>query len=113
MVARFEDSTAPLNAQSKTTYMPAASSIVGDIGLETGRCIELTRLPAFPATKCGQPPLEYFLHVLHAKKWDKVTILTWSAKESFLNPTYTVLKMMADAGTLGDNVRFFKVGRVE
>ncbi len=71
----------------------------------------------FPASPLAvlqydQPPLEYFLHVLHAKEWDTVTILTWSAKESYMNPTYTMLKMMADAGTLGDNVRLFKVGRL-
>lgn len=58
----------------------------------------------------GQPPLQHFLHVIGAKKWDNVTILTWAKDDSLLNPTYSALEMMATAGALGDNVRFFKVG---
>ncbi|CAM9769158.1 unnamed protein product [Scytosiphon promiscuus] len=55
----------------------------------------------------GQPPLEYYLHVLAAKEWDDVTILTAAWKEKALNPTFLLLEMMAGAGTLGENVRVF------
>eukprot|EP00752_Nemacystus_decipiens_P012369 g10964.t1 len=56
----------------------------------------------------GQPPLQYYLHVLRAKDWDDVTILTASWQDSSLNPTFNMLDMLADAGTLGKNVRLFK-----
>eukprot|EP00903_Cladosiphon_okamuranus_P018343 g16875.t1 len=56
----------------------------------------------------GQPPLQYYLHVLRAKEWDDVTILTAAWQDSSLNPTFNILDMLADSGTLGKNVRLFK-----
>lgn len=81
-------------------------------------CMSLTHLPRSPpaashtnAPSVFQPPLQYYLHVLAAKKWDDVTILTVSWKDRPLNPTYNVLEVMADSGTLGHNVRLFHVSR--
>ncbi|CAM9769228.1 unnamed protein product [Scytosiphon promiscuus] len=56
----------------------------------------------------GQPPLQYYLHVLGAKEWDDVTILTAAWQDKSLNPTYSMLEMMAGAGTLGKKVKLFK-----
>lgn len=58
-----------------------------------------------------QPPLQYYLQVLSAKEWDDVTILTAAWQDKSLNPTYPMLEMMANAGTLGKNVKLFKVSR--
>ncbi|CAM9892522.1 unnamed protein product [Pylaiella littoralis] len=55
----------------------------------------------------GQPPLQYYLRVLAAREWDKVTILTASPPKEPLNPVYSVLEVMADSGTLGENVQLF------
>eukprot|EP00752_Nemacystus_decipiens_P014979 g13337.t1 len=56
----------------------------------------------------GQPPLQYYLHVMRARDWDDVTIVTASWRDPFLNPTYNILDMMADAGNLPKNARVFQ-----
>lgn len=68
-------------------------------------------LAAFPTFFLAtQPPLQYYLRVLGEKDWDDVTVLTASWQDSSINPTFSMLEMMADAGTLGENVRLLKVG---
>ncbi|CAM9136086.1 unnamed protein product [Ectocarpus sp. 12 AP-2014] len=56
----------------------------------------------------GQPPLQYYLHVFGEKDWDNVTFLTAAWNQKAINPTFSILEVMAKAGTLGDNVRLFK-----
>ncbi|CAM9891977.1 unnamed protein product [Pylaiella littoralis] len=55
----------------------------------------------------GQPPLQYYMRVLAAREWEKVTVLTASGPGMPLNPVYNVLDVMADSGNLGGNVRLF------
>ncbi|CAM9977168.1 unnamed protein product [Ectocarpus fasciculatus] len=56
----------------------------------------------------GQPPLQYYLHVLEEKDWDSVTFLTAAWMQKAINPTFAILEIMAKAGTLGGNVRMLK-----
>lgn len=65
--------------------------------------------PVAPLADLMKPPLQYFLHVLRAKEWNTVTILTAAKRDSFLNPTYHMLEMMSNAGALGKNIRLYKV----
>lgn len=43
------------------------------------------------------------------KEWDSVTIVTAAWKESSINPTYTMLEILAETGIFGQNVHFHKV----
>ncbi|CAN0065728.1 unnamed protein product, partial [Laminaria digitata] len=52
----------------------------------------------------GQPPLQFFLDVIASKAWSDVTILTFSNKPQFTNPTYTALRLLNGSGILGPNV---------
>lgn len=57
----------------------------------------------------SQPPLQFYLDVIESKPWSEVSVLTYSKKDDFLNPTYTVLREMNLKGLLGSNVLFYKV----
>lgn len=69
--------------------------------------------PCFPYERVllssSQPPLQFYLDVIESKPWSEVSVLTYSKKDDFLNPTYTVLREMKLNGVLGSNVQFYKV----
>ncbi|CAM9677107.1 unnamed protein product [Scytosiphon promiscuus] len=56
----------------------------------------------------GQPPLQFYLHVIASQPWSDVTILTSGSRPHLLNPTYVALQTLQQTGLLGPNVVLHK-----
>ncbi|CAM9796401.1 unnamed protein product [Ectocarpus fasciculatus] len=64
--------------------------------------------PVHPAH--GQPPLQFYLRVLHERKWDRVDIVTngYTDAEHRINPVIPALESRVAAGDLPSNIHFHK-----
>lgn len=53
--------------------------------------------------------MQFFLEVITSRKWSQVLIITAAHHDFELNPTFSVLEVMADSGILGPTVKIMKV----
>lgn len=56
-----------------------------------------------------KPPLQFFLGAIASAQWSDVSIITSLPGKALINPTFTALELLHEAGLLGSNVTLHKV----
>lgn len=58
-----------------------------------------------------QPPLQFYLHVMRSKPWDRIDIVTYADRPENRNPVVHVLMRAKSVGKLKGNVNIHTVSR--